>query len=112
MPVYFAVQWKRIRKILRDRLTLTRLFCSKSYPKLPRRMIEASSANSTGIESLNTIVLLWQKEPRARIHERQQDGSWLAREVSGMDSILPIASLEVEVPLAKLYDQVDFNAKE
>jgi len=64
------------------------------------------------IESLNTIVLLWQKEPRARIYERQQHGSWLAREVSGMDSILPIASLEVEVPLAKLYDQVDFNAKE
>jgi Uma2 family endonuclease len=64
------------------------------------------------IESLNTIVLLWQKEPHARLHERQQDGSWSAREVSGLDSVLPIASLAIEIPLSKLYDQVDFNAME
>jgi Uma2 family endonuclease len=64
------------------------------------------------IESLNTIVLLWQKEPRAQIHERQQDGSWSAREVSGLDSNLPIVSLGTEIPLARLYDQVDFNAFE
>jgi hypothetical protein len=57
-------------------------------------------------------VLLWQKEPRARIHERQQDGSWLAREVSGLDSSLPIASLKIDIPLSKLYDQVVFNAAE
>jgi Uma2 family endonuclease len=64
------------------------------------------------IESLRAIVLLWQSEPRVQIYERQDDGSWLQREVSGIESNLPIAPLAITLPLADLYDQVDFGAPE
>ena len=64
------------------------------------------------IESLKAIVLLWQAEARARIQERQADGSWLQREVNGLDSSLPIAPLNLEVPLSQLYDRIDLSAEE
>lgn len=64
------------------------------------------------IESLKSLILIWPNEPRVELHERQADGAWTAREISGRDGIIPIPSLQIELPLAGLYRKVNFSEPE
>ena len=64
------------------------------------------------IESLKAYVLVSQDSPHAEIYERQADGSWMLRDVRGMESTLAIRPIGVELPLKEVYDRVDFTVEE
>jgi Uma2 family endonuclease len=55
------------------------------------------------IESLREYVLVAQREPRVDHYLRQEDGSWLFRSATGLDAVLPLPSLDCELPLADVY---------
>ena len=62
------------------------------------------------IETLKTILLVSQDETRVETHVRQGDGSWSLREYEGMDQVLPLEAINAELPLAAIYQGVDFSS--
>jgi hypothetical protein len=42
------------------------------------------------------------------VYDRQPDNSWLLREASGLQASLAISTIGVELPLAEVYDRVNF----
>jgi Uma2 family endonuclease len=68
--------------------------------------------NYRSIESLKAYVLVSQERPHVEIFERQGNGTWLLREERGMEAVLAIPAIGVELPLAEVYDGVDFTEVE
>jgi Uma2 family endonuclease len=64
--------------------------------------------NYRQLESLRAYVLISQIEAHAEIYTRQTDGSWSLREAKGLDATLSISSIAVDLPLAEIYDRVEF----
>jgi Uma2 family endonuclease len=64
------------------------------------------------IESLRTILLVSQEEARVEEHVRQPDGSWNLRDYDGLDKVLPLESIGIELSLAEIYQGVDFTTEE
>jgi Uma2 family endonuclease len=62
------------------------------------------------IETLADYVLVSQDHARLEHFSRQPDGSWSLTEVSGLDSSLDLASINCRLPLAEVYDRVEFAA--
>jgi Uma2 family endonuclease len=62
------------------------------------------------IESLKIILLVSQDEARVDTQIRQPDGSWSLREYEGMHQVLPLEAIGVELPLAAIYQGVDFTS--
>lgn len=63
------------------------------------------------IETLQQYTVLWQTEARAETYTRWEN-SWVITEVSGLDAMLPIPSLQCELPLQELYQRVTFPPAE
>lgn len=61
-------------------------------------------------DSLREYILINQDEARAESFTRQPDGSWVRRLFTGLEAKLSIESIEVELPLADIYDRVEFEA--
>ncbi len=61
------------------------------------------------ILSLQEYLVFGQDEPRVEQHTRTAEGNWLLRELAGLDAVLFLYSLEVNLPLREVYDKVDFN---
>lgn len=59
------------------------------------------------ISSLHLYVLVEQEMPRVVTWRRTEYG-FLREVYDGMDAVLPIPELEIEVPLAEIYDGVEF----
>jgi len=70
------------------------------------RVLKASSYRQ--IETVKSYVLISETEPRAEIFERQADASWLRREARGLEATLAISAINVRLPLAEIYEGVDF----
>lgn len=64
------------------------------------------------IPALREYVLVAQDEPMMQRFLRNEDGTWTLTAVSGMDQVLAFKSIEVELPLAEVFDRVDFTAEE
>jgi Uma2 family endonuclease len=62
------------------------------------------------IETLKIILLVSQDEARVDTLLRQPDGSWRLREYEGMDQVLPLEAIGVELPLTAIYQGVDFTS--
>ena len=62
------------------------------------------------IETLTDYVLVSQDRPRLEHFSRRPDGTWSRTEVSGLESSLGIASINCRVPLAEVYDRIEFTA--
>ena len=62
------------------------------------------------IETLTDYVLVSQDRPRLEHFSRQSDGTWKSEEVSGLESSLDIASIDCRLPLAEVYDRIEFAA--
>src|SRR5258708_7413592 len=58
------------------------------------------------LESLREYVLVSQSEPRIERFERQADGRWVLSEHVGLDAICRFESVDCEVPLADIYENV------
>jgi Uma2 family endonuclease len=62
------------------------------------------------IETLTDYVLVSQDSPRLEHFSRQPDGVWSLTEVSGLDASLDLASINCGLPLAEVYDRIEFAA--
>ena len=60
------------------------------------------------VDSLQEYVLVSQHEPRIERYLRQPGDQWLLTESAGLDSSLRIESLTCTIPLAEIYDKVEF----
>ncbi len=57
----------------------------------------------TQIESLQDYVMVSQDQPRIEHHHRQTDGKWSATEISRLDGVLVLPSIDCRIPLAEVY---------
>lgn len=64
------------------------------------------------IPALREYVLVSQEEPMMQRFLRNDDETWTLTSVSGMDRSLKLLSIDVELPLAEVFDRVDFTADE
>ncbi len=61
------------------------------------------------IASLQEYLLVWQDRPQVEPFYRQPDGVWgIGQTVEGLDAVLTLASVGVELPLAEVYADVAF----
>jgi Uma2 family endonuclease len=60
------------------------------------------------LPSLRAYVLISQNAPRVEIFERQDDGSWLFRDIRGLEASLRVNSIGVTLSFAELYHRVEF----
>ena len=66
------------------------------------------SENYRHIPSLACYVLVSQDTPHVEVYERQKDASWLLREQTGLDKSVTLPGISVDLPLAEIYDRVEF----
>lgn len=59
--------------------------------------------------SLREYLLIEQNAASLQYYRKLEDGKWLIEEVAGMDAVLKLAHLEVEIPLSEIYDRVEFS---
>ena len=62
------------------------------------------------IETLTDYVLVSQDRARVEHFSRQPDGAWALAEVGGLDASLELASIDCRLPLAEVYDRIEFAA--
>lgn len=60
------------------------------------------------IPSIKAIVLISVEEPMVEVYERVADDEWSVRTYEGLDKVVPLAAIEAEMPLAELYDGIEF----
>lgn len=61
------------------------------------------------LPSFAEYLLISQDAIRAEHHTRQPDGAWLLREISDPNAILELNSIGCKLPLAALYERVEFE---
>ena len=60
------------------------------------------------LPSLREYLLVSQDAPRIEQWTRQPDDNWLMAETSGMDASIRLASIDCVLPLAGIYDQIEW----
>lgn len=63
------------------------------------------------VESLKSLVLIKQDEARVELHLRETNGKWMIVDVDGMSATLALPQIGIELPLAEIYDGVDFSSE-
>jgi Uma2 family endonuclease len=61
------------------------------------------------IPTFREYLLLAQTRPHVIRHLYQAPGQWLRTEVSGLDSAVPLETLDLTLPLAEIYERVQFH---
>lgn len=59
-------------------------------------------------ESLQEYVLVSHTDPRVEIFRHRPDRGWALWEFEGLDSAAKLTSLEIELPLRRLYQDIEF----
>ncbi|MEO5336024.1 MAG: Uma2 family endonuclease [Magnetospirillum sp. WYHS-4] len=62
------------------------------------------------IPSVQEIVLISSTAMKAELWHRADDG-WTVNDIEGMDAVLRLSSIEVELPLAAIYESIAFEAE-
>lgn len=65
--------------------------------------------NYRKIETLKAYIFVSQNSPHVEITERQADGTWKLSEASGVDATVTVPGIGVDLPLAEVYDRVEFG---
>ncbi len=60
------------------------------------------------IESLEDYVLIYQKKPFIEHFAKKRNSGWVKTEIEGLGEVLNLGSIGCEVPMAELYELVDF----
>jgi Uma2 family endonuclease len=60
------------------------------------------------VPSLEEYILVSQKEARVESYFRQSDGGWLFNNCEGIDSVLKIHCVNIEIPMSEIYLDVEF----
>lgn len=61
------------------------------------------------LESLTDYLLISQERPHIERFTRQEGGLWLFSDSIGLDAVMPIESIQCQLPLAEVYDRVEFD---
>lgn len=61
-----------------------------------------------GLPSLRAYLLVAQAGPHVERYVRQPNGDWTLTDFHGLDAVVRLASLDCDLPLAEVYDKVDF----
>lgn len=61
------------------------------------------------LPSLAEYVNVHQSQPAVEHHTRQSDGSWVTRDFAGMEAILRLEAIGLEIPFAQIYEGVDLT---
>ena len=61
------------------------------------------------LESLQEYLLIAQDRPYIERYVRQGDGSWKLWEARGLDASIRIETIAIDLPMAEVYDRVDFE---
>lgn len=61
------------------------------------------------LESLQVYMLVEQDAPQLELYTRRSEG-WLYTRHTGMETVVELPALEISLPLAALYNKVDFSA--
>jgi Uma2 family endonuclease len=64
------------------------------------------------LNSFKEYVLVDQNEPYVESFLRQEDGSWVLNVFKHIDAILPLSSVNCELPLSEIYEDVEFTDTE
>ncbi len=65
--------------------------------------------NYQSIESLQVVLVIDQFQALVEAHSRQVSG-WHSQKFSGMDAVVPLPALGCDLPLAEIYDGIQFEA--
>jgi Uma2 family endonuclease len=80
---------------------------SKSTEALDRGL---KSTQYRTIETLREYVIVSQWEPRVEVFRRRSAQEWLMTEYAGLDAVCALESLECQIPLAAIFEDVEFAA--
>ena len=84
-------------------------------PKLSAEILSPSTADYDygaklrwyrSLPSLEEYVLISQDAPRVEVYQRLTDQRWVLATFEGWDSVLPLESLAISLPLAEIYSDV------
>ncbi len=70
------------------------------------------SENYRQIPSLRAYVLVSQVKAHVEIFERQPNGQWLFRESNGLDAVLTLHAIGIDLPMSEIYAGVEFPPPE
>lgn len=62
------------------------------------------------IPTLSAYLLIETSQPRVVVHHRTPDGGFVPQVYEGTDAVVPLEAIGTELPLAELYERVDFAA--
>jgi Uma2 family endonuclease len=80
--------------------------------KATRRIDEGEKREAyLTIPTLMAYLVIETDHPHVVVH-RRTDSGFIAEAYSGADAVIPLESIEVELPLSELYERVDFSAIE
>ncbi len=68
----------------------------------------AKFAHYRTLESLSDYLLIAQVSATVEHYARQPDGKWLLSTYEGLEAVVPLASIACELPLADLYDKIEW----
>ncbi len=63
------------------------------------------------IESLRALVMVKQDALQVEVQFRGQNGAWQIQDIAGADAVLSLPDIGVILPLAEIYDGVDFTSE-
>ncbi|HUQ95348.1 MAG TPA: Uma2 family endonuclease [Bryobacteraceae bacterium] len=63
------------------------------------------------LPSLQEYLLVSQSQPRVERFRRLPDDRWILTEVTGMTELLQLESVPCQVPMAEIYDRVEFSGQ-
>lgn len=63
------------------------------------------------IATLRHYVLVSQDSPTIECFSREGDGRWALSEAIGLEASMPLGALGIELPLAEIYEGVEFPAR-
>jgi Uma2 family endonuclease len=67
--------------------------------------------NYRSIDSLREYVLISQRSPSIEKYVKHGDGFWMLSEASGIDSSITLEAVDCTLPLADVYDKVNFDTE-
>lgn len=60
------------------------------------------------IPSLMALILVEPDAPALTVYRRHADGGFGREDYSGLDAVIPLPEIEIDLPLAEIYDGVEF----
>jgi Uma2 family endonuclease len=61
------------------------------------------------IPSLKVLMMAEPERPYVLVHRRQTQGGFATEEHAGLEGVVPLPEIEAELPLAELYEGLDFT---